>query len=107
MPFEPIRGAYQESRHVTELGLSGGHEAMRDYEALLLDRQSCSLGKTSLEIVSRQIGSEKATLHYQSTQHTLFIELTDGLLYERRVNGATTTVKTRRGMVSFRPQAPK
>ncbi|MEJ2633589.1 MAG: AraC family transcriptional regulator [Acidihalobacter sp.] len=76
---------------------------MRDYEAPLLDRHSCSLGKTSLEIVSRQIGSEKATLHYQSTQHTLFMELTDGLLYERRVNGATTTVNTRRGMVSFRP----
>ncbi|TQN49536.1 putative HTH-type transcriptional regulator YdeC [Acidithiobacillus thiooxidans ATCC 19377] len=76
---------------------------MRDYEAPLLDRHSCSLGKTSLDIISRQIGSEKATLRYQSSQHTLFIELTDGLQYERRIQGKTTTVNTRRGMVSFRP----
>lgn len=76
---------------------------MREYQAEIVKNRLLDFGDFSVEHVTRRLLG-RANLQFHSSGHTLFVEMTKGVRYQRRVNQASPImIETRPKMMSFRP----
>jgi AraC family transcriptional regulator len=77
---------------------------MREYDADLVSKVATRWGGVGVEMIERRLGPMPSSLHVSSTDHAVYVEMSEGIVCEREVLGSDRTrFVTEPQLISFRP----